>query len=175
MYRFRKFGCRLASDDRTTPQRGFRERLYLFFHNSLWLGAPVVAIVVFLLFFLLCRIDLPTSEALSRGGFAAVLMVFCWSLGIWASTQSDEKPAEESGEKDWVDRLMQKGIVGLWLARVAVLLLLVVLIVAVFYSQLAALVTGSEPVSKSIIGILLKVLAIVAVVLPIWLSQRFRG
>lgn len=174
MYRFRKSGWRLASDDRATPQRGFRERLYLFFHNSLWLGAPVVAIVAFLLFFLLCKIDLPTFEALSRGGFAAVLMVFCWSLGIWASTQSDEKPAEEP-EEDWIDRLKQKGIVGLWLARVAVLLLLVVLIVAVFYSQLEALVTGLEPVSKSIIGILLKVLAIVAVVLPIWLSQRLRG
>lgn len=171
MYRFRKCGWRLASDDRATPQRGFRERLYLFSHTRLWLGVPVVAIVSFLLFFLLGLIDLPTSEALSRGGLAAVLMVLCWGLGIWASTKSDENPAGNE-EEDWVDRLKQKGAVGVWTARIVVGLLLAVLVAAVFYSQLEALFTGSESVLRCVIGILLKVLAVVMVVLPVWLSQR---
>ena len=171
MYRFRKSGGRWPSENPSTPQRSFRERWYLFSHNRLWLGAPIVAIVAFLLFFLLSRVDLPTSEALARGGFAVVLMVFFWGLGIWASTKSDEKPAEDE-EEDWVDRLKQKGAVGVWTARVVVGLLLVVLVAAVFYSELEALFTGSESVLKCVIGILLKILAVVVVVLPIWLSQR---
>lgn len=171
MYRFRKSGGRLASENTATEQRSLRERLYLFFHNSLWLGAPIVAIVAFLLFFLLFRIDLPTSEALSRGGFAAVLMVFCWGLGIWASTKSDNNPAENE-ETDWIDRLKQRGAAGVWTARIVVGLLLMVLVAAVFYSQLDALFTGSESVLKCVIGILLKILAVVVVMLPVWLSQR---
>ena len=170
MYGFRKSGGRHASENTATEQRSLRERFYLFRHSRLWLGAPGVAIVSFLLFFLLRTADLPVAGALSRGALAAVLMVFCWSLGIWATTKSDEKPAE--AEEEWVDRLMQKGPVGVWVARIAVGLLLVLLVAAVFYSQLEALVTGSEPVLRCVTGILLKVLAIVAVVLPGLLSRR---
>lgn len=170
MYRFRESGGRHASENTATEQRSLRERFYLFRHSRLWLGAPVAAIIGFLLFFLLRTADLPVAGALSRGALAAVLMVFCWSLGIWATTKSDEKPAE--AEEEWVDRLMQKGPVGVWAARIAVGLLLVLLVAAVFYSQLEALVTGSEPVLRCVTGILLKVLAIVAVVLPGLLSRR---
>ena len=171
MYGFRKSGGRHASENTATEQRSLRERFYLFRHSRLWLGAPGVAIVSFLLFFLLRTADLPVAGALSRGALAAVLMVFCWSLGIWATTKSDEKPAEAEAE-EWVDRLMQKGPVGVWAARIAVGLLLVLLVAAVFYSQLEALVTGSEPVLRCVTGILLKVLAVVAVALPVWLSER---
>lgn len=171
MYRFRESGGRHASENTATEQRSLRERFYLFRHSRLWLGAPGVAIVSFLLFFLLRTADLPVAGALSRGALAAVLMVFCWSLGIWATTKSDEKPAEAE-EEEWVDRLMQKGPVGVWVARIAVGLLLVLLVAAVFYSQLEALVTGSEPVLRCVTGILLRVLAIVAVVLPGLLSRR---
>lgn len=173
MYRFRKSGGRWSSENTVTEQRSLRERWYLFSHNRLWLGAPVAAIIGFLFIFLLRTIDLPTSEALSRGGIAAVLMVFCWGLGIWASTKSDENPAEDE-EVDWVDRLMQKGPVGVWTARMAVGLLLVVLVAVVFYNQLEALFTGSESVLMCVTGILLKVLAVVTILLPVWLSQRRR-
>ena len=171
MYRFRNPDRRPVPEKTSSPPRSFRERFYLFRHSRLWLGLPVVAIVSFLLFFLLRTADLPVAGALSRGALAAVLMVFCWSLGIWATTKSDEKPAEAE-EEEWVDRLMQKGLVGVWAARIAVGLLLVLLVAAVFYSQLEALVTGSEPVLRCVTGILLKVLAIVAVVLPGLLSRR---
>ena len=131
MYGFRKSGGRHASENTATEQRSLRERFYLFRHSRLWLGAPGVAIVSFLLFFLLRTADLPVAGALSRGALAAVLIVFCWSLGIWATTKSDEKPAEAE-EEEWVDRLMQKGPVGVWAARIAVGLLLVLLVAAVF-------------------------------------------
>lgn len=172
MYRFRKSGGRLASENTATEQRSLRERLYLFFHSRLWFLLPVVAIVSFLLFFLLCLPSLPVSEAVFRGVLAVVLMTFCWIVGTWVSTSPEVRPDEEESEEDWVDRLKQKGPVGVWTARIAVGLLLMVSVAAVLYSQLEALFTGSESVLKCVIGILLKVLAVVTALLPVWLSRR---
>lgn len=100
-----------------------------------------------------------------------MLMVFCWGLGIWASTKPEEKPVDEP-EEDWVDRLKRRGTAGLWTARILVALICVVMLVGSFYLQLEGLVTGSEPVLKCMIGILLKALAIVMVLLPVMLSRR---
>lgn len=172
MYRFRKSGGRWPSENSSTPQRSFRERWYLFSHNRLWFLLPVVAIVSFLLFFLLCKTYLPFSEAVFRGVLAVVLMTFCWIVGTWVSTSPEVRPDEEESEEDWVDRLMQKGPVGVWAARIAVGLLFMVSVAAVLYPQLEALFTGSEPVLKCVIGILLKVLAVVAALLPVWLSRH---
>ena len=171
MDKFRIFGWRTASENTAAHRQRGRVRLSLFFHNRLWLGLPFVAIVSFLLFFLLCSVDLSVAEALRRGGIAAVLMVFCWGLGIWASTKPEEKPVDEP-EEDWVDRLKRRGTAGLWTARILVALICVVMLVGSFYLQLEGLVTGSEPVLKCMIGILLKALAIVMVLLPVMLSRR---
>lgn len=171
MYRFRESGGQQASENTATGQRSLRERFYLFRRSCLWLGAPVAAIIGFLSIFLLRTADLPIAGALSRGALAAVLMVFCWSLGIWATTQSDEKPTEAE-EEEWVDRLMQRGTVGRWTACILVVLICIAALAFIFYPQLEGLFTGSEPVLRCVTGILLKVLAVVAVVLPVWLSRR---
>lgn len=151
-----------------------RVRFARFVHSRLWLGQPLVAVVSFVLFFLLATIENPVAEALFRGGLAAVLMVLCWGIGIWASTDLDrEDLAKETRQPaDWIDRLKQSGVWGRIAARVVVILLLAVVVGLWCYPQIEGFVTGSDSPVKGLIGILLKMLAFVAVVLPVRLVQR---
>ena len=162
-----------AERGRQRRQR-LRVRLVRFVHTRLWLGVPVVAIVSFVLFFLLATIGNPVPEALFRGGVAAVLMVLCWGLGIWASTDLDREDVTEQAQEsaDWIDRLKQSGVWGRIAARVVAILLLAAVIGLLCYPQIEDLVTGSDSPVKSLTGILLKLLAVVAVVLPVHLAQR---
>lgn len=160
-------------------ERGYQRRQRLrvrfarFLHTRLWLGLPVVAIVAFVLFFLLATIENPVPEALSRGGLAAVLMALCWGIGIWGSTDLDREMTEEADEDaDWIDRLKQSGVVGRVAARAVAILLLVLLVGLLFYSEIEGLVTGSDSPVKGLVGILLKLLAAVVVLLPFHLAQR---
>lgn len=160
-------------------ERGYQRRQRLrvrfarFLHTRLWLGLPLVAIVAFVLFFLLATIENPVSEALSRGGLAAVLMALCWGIGIWGSTDLDREMTEEADEDaDWIDRLKQSGVVGRVAARAVAILLLVLLVGLLCYPQIEGLVTGSDSPVEGLVGILLKLLAAVVVLLPFHLAQR---
>ena len=161
-------------------ERGHRRRQRLrvrfarFVHSRLWLGVPLVAIVAFVLFFLLATIENPVAEALFRGGLAAVLMALCWGIGIWGSTDLDrENLAEETdGTADWIERLKQSGVGGRVAARAVAILLLVLLVGLLCYPQIEGLVTGSSSPVKGMIGILLKLLGVAAVLLPVRLALR---
>lgn len=160
-------------------ERGYQQRQRLrvrfarFVHSRLWLGLPLVAIVAFVLFFLLATLENPVSEALSRGGLAAVLMALCWGIGIWGSTDLDREMTEEADEAaGWVERLKQSGVVGRMAARGVAILLLVLLVGLLCYPQIEGLVTGSDSPVEGLVGILLKLLAAVVVLLPIHLAQR---
>ena len=132
-----------------------------------------MAIVAFVLFFLLATIENPVAEALFRGGLAAVLMALCWGIGIWGSTDLDREMTEEADEAaGWVERLKQSGVVGRMAARGVAILLLVLLVGLLCYPQIEGLVTGSDSPVEGLVGILLKLLAAVAVLLPIHLAQR---
>ena len=75
-----------AADRVRQRRQTLRVHFARFVHSRLWLGLPVVAVVSFVLFFLLATIEHPVPKALFPGGVAAVVMAFCWGLGIWAST-----------------------------------------------------------------------------------------
>lgn len=58
----------------------------MFLHSRMWLGLPVAAVVAFVVIFLLRRFGegLPTAEALWKGAVCALVIAFCWALGVWA-------------------------------------------------------------------------------------------
>lgn len=163
-------------------QRG-GERLRMMFRarGRLWLGMPAAAIVAFLLSFPLRMIDSPATEALTRGGMAAGVVALCWAIGIWASTggphsgeQAGRAGSEETDDADdllsrWIDCLRQRSALA---GRLLGLVLVFAALAAACAPQLELLFSGAGQTVRALSGILLKVLAVGAVLLPVWLAAR---
>lgn len=154
--------------------RRLRERLRLFVRSRLWLWVVPVAVLSFVVFFLLRLIDLRAVQALARSGIAAGVAAACWAIGIWASTTSDEealKQAEEDAVSRWITRTGRRSRAG----HVAMKLLGVALALgalALFVSpQIEQLVTEQGQVVRALTGILLKVQAIVLIFVPVYLTR----
>lgn len=154
--------------------RRLRERMRLFVRSRLWLWVVPVAVLSFVVFFLLRLIDLRAMQALGWGGIAAGVAAACWAIGIWASTTSDEealKQAEEDAVSRWITRTGRRSRVG----RVAMKALGIVLALgalALFVSpQIEQLVSEPGQVVQALTGILLKVQAIVLVFVPLFLTR----
>lgn len=154
--------------------RRLRERMRLFVRSRLWLWVVPVAVLSFVIFFLLRLIDLRAMQALGWGGIAAGVAAACWAIGIWASTTSDEealKQAEEDAVSRWITRTGRRSRVG----RVAMKALGIVLALgalALFVSpQIEQLVSEPGQVVQALTGILLKVQAIVLVFVPLFLTR----
>jgi len=167
-------------------QRGgerLRVRLGMMFRarGRLWLGMPAAAIVAFLLSFPLRMIDSPATEALTRGGMAAGVVALCWAIGIWASTggphsgeQAGRAGSEETDDADdllsrWIDCLRQRSALA---GRLLGLVLVFAALAAACAPQLELLFSGAGQTVRALSGILLKVLAVGAVLLPVWLAAR---
>lgn len=167
-------------------QRGgerLRVRLGMMFRarGRLWLGMPAAAVVAFLLCFPLRMIDSPATGALTRGGMAAGVVALCWAIGIWASTggphsgeQAGRAGSEEPDDADdllsrWIDRLRQRSALA---GRLLGLVLVFAALAAVCAPQLELLFSGAGQTVRALSGILLKVLAVGAVLLPVWLAAR---
>lgn len=163
-------------------QRG-GERLRMMFRARgwLWLGMPAAAVVAFLLCFPLRMIDSPATEALTRGGMAAGVVALCWAIGIWASTggphsgeQAGRAGSEETDDADdllsrWIDCLRQRSALA---GRLLGLVLVLAALAAACAPQLELLFSGAGQTVRALSGILLKVLAVGAVLLPVWLAAR---
>lgn len=154
--------------------RRLRERMRLFVRSRLWLWVVPVAVLSFVVFFLLRLIDLRAMQALGWGGIAAGVAAACWAIGIWASTTSDEealKQAEEDAVSRWITRTGRRSRVG----RVAMKALGIVLALgalALFVSpQIEQLVSEPGQVVQALTGILLKLQAIVLVLVPLFLTR----
>lgn len=166
-----------AAEERERDRRQVRRlrgRMRLFVRSRLWLWVVPVAVLSFVVFFLLRLIDLRAMQALGWGGIAAGVAAACWAIGIWASTTSDEevmKQAEEDAVSRWITRTGRRSRVG----RVAMKALGIVLALgalALFVSpQIEQLVSEPGQVVRALTGILLKVQAIVLVLVPLFLTR----
>lgn len=154
--------------------RRLRERMRLFVWSRLWLWVVPVAVLSFVIFFLLRLIDLRAMQALGWGGIAAGVAAACWAIGIWASTTSDEealKQAEEDAVSRWITRTGRRSRVGR-VAMKALGILLALGALALFVSpQIEQLVSEPGQVVQALTGILLKVQAIVLVFVPLFLTR----
>lgn len=166
-----------AAEERARDRRQvrrLRERMWLFVRSRLWLWVVPVAVLSFVIFFLLRLIDLRAMQALARGGIAAGVAAACWAIGIWASTTSDEealKEAEEDAVSRWITRTQRRSRI----AHVAMKTLVIALALgalALFVSpQIELLVTEQGQAVRALTGILLKVQAIVLVFVPVYLTR----
>lgn len=166
-----------AAEERERDRRQVRRlrgRMWLFVRSRLWLWVVPVAVLSFVVFFLLRLIDLRAMQALGWGGIAAGVAAACWAIGIWASTTSDEealKQAEEDAVSRWITRTGRRSRVGR-VAMKALGILLALGALALFVSpQIEQLVSEPGQVVQALTGILLKLQAIVLVLVPLFLTR----
>ena len=145
------------------------ERWNRFLHSRQWLGLPAAAVTAFVVLFPLCRFaeGVPTPGAFRRGVLYALLVAFSWVLGVWASTGDDPEEESETQGREAPDAGKSRPA---WLGW-ALLLALFALICS---SQIADMVCGTASLARGFGGILLKALAVAAVVIPIWSEQKRR-
>ena len=154
--------------------RRLRERMRLFVRSRLWLGVVPVAVLSFVIFFLLRLIDLRAMQALGWGGIAAGVAAACWAIGIWASTTSDEevmKQAEEDAVSRWITRTGRRSRVGRVAMKALGILLALGALALLVSPQIEQLVSEPGQVVRALTGILLKVQAIVLVLVPLFLTR----
>lgn len=154
--------------------RRLRERMRLFVRSRLWLWVVPVAVLSFIIFFLLRLIDLRAMQALGWGGIAAGVAAACWAIGIWASTTSDEevmKQAEEDAVSRWITRTGRRSRVGRVAMKVLGILLALGALALLVSPQIEQLVSEPGQVVRALTGILLKVQAIVLVFVPLFLTR----
>lgn len=139
-------------------------RLNRFLHSRQWLGLPAALVATFVVLFLLRRFadDIPTAEALRKGAVYALAVAFCWALGVWASTGDGRESGSEEPEAGkslpvWVG----------WTFLVAAFALLC-------SSQIADMVRGESTLAHGFGDILLKAMAVAAVIIPVWMEERRR-
>ena len=154
--------------------RRLRERMRLFVRSRLWLWVVPVAVLSFVVFFLLRLIDLRAMQALGWGGIAAGVAAACWAIGIWASTTSDEealKQAEEDAVSRWITRTGRRSRVGRVAMKVLGILLALGALALFVSPQIEQLVSEPGQVVQALTGILLKLQAIVLVFVPLFLTR----
>ena len=130
-------------------------RWRMFLHSRMWLGLPVAAVAAFVVIFLLRRFGegLPTAEAFWKGAVYALVIAFCWALGVWAAVGN-------------------VGSRAAWRGRVLCFVLLLGAFALVCSSQISEMLGGECSLARGFGGILLKAMAVAAVVVPVWLDSR---
>lgn len=166
-----------AAEERERDRRQVRRlrgRMRLFVRSRLWLWVVPVAVLSFVVFFLLRLIDLRAMQALGWGGIAAGVAAACWAIGIWASTTSDEevmKQAEEDAVSRWITRTGRRSRVGHVAMKALGILLALGALALLVSPQIEQLVSEPGQVVRALTGILLKVQAIVLVFVPLFLTR----
>lgn len=166
-----------AAEERERDRRQVRRlrgRMWLFVRSRLWLWVVPVAVLSFVVFFLLCLIDLRAMQALGWGGIAAGVAAACWAIGIWASTTSDEevmKQAEEDAVSRWITRTGRRSRVGRVAMKALGILLALGALALLVSPQIEQLVSEPGQVVQALTGILLKLQAIVLVLVPLFLTR----
>lgn len=146
-------------------------RWRMFLHSRMWLGLPVAAVVAFVVIFLLRRFGegFPTAEALWKGAVCALVIAFCWALGVWAAVGPE--PSDDDGGQDG-EAVGNVGSCAAWRGRVLCFVLLLGAFALVCSSQISDMLGGECSLARGFGGMLLKAMAVAAVVVPVWLDSR---
>lgn len=140
------------------------ERWRRLLHSRLWLGLPILAVLSFVVQFLLLRLgdDASVGRAMAKAAWFTLLAACGWGVGIWTSTGREE-PEDDRKEYSPGMRFLRR-IIG-----VAVLLGVMALICA---GEIEEMVCGEVSMAYGFSGILLKTTVVAAVVIPVWLERR---
>ena len=120
-----------------------------------------------------CRLrfgeGLPTAEALWKGAVGALVIAFCWALGVWAAVGPE--PSDDDGGQDG-EAVGNVGSCAAWRGRVLCFVLLLGAFALVCSSQISDMLGGECSLARGFGGMLLKAMAVAAVVVPVWLDSR---
>ena len=104
-----------------------------------------------------------------KGAVYALVIAFCWALGVWAAVGPE--PSDDDGRQDG-EAVGNVGSRAAWRGRVLCFVLLLGAFALVCSSQISEMLGGECSLARGFGGILLKAMAVAAVVVPVWLDSR---
>lgn len=145
--------------------------LRLFARSPLWWGAPLTAAVAFAATFLIRMLGdgLPVAEGAVKGAIFGAVGAFCWAVGIWAATDPAPDEEEEPDEEE-----PARSPLAAWGRRALAVAIVVGGFALLCAPQIEEMWTGETSLARGFTGIVLKAIAIAAVVLPLYLVRRSR-
>ena len=96
------------------------------------------------------------------------MIAFCWALGVWAAVGPE--PSDDDGWQDG-EAVGDVGARAAWRGRVLCFVLLLGAFALVCSSQISEMLGGECSLARGFGGILLKAMAVAAVVVPVWLDS----
>ncbi len=149
-----------------------RQHFRDFIHSRLWLGVPVVVVLMFAAIIVkeaILGIE-DMGDTMLDGILCGALIAFCWTIGIWCATGPEPEPDVEEEEMDakgemWLDSLPRPLGVSL---RVLFILLAVA---AIFCFEIIEIASGEMSWLEALTILILKILIISCVIIPVWLSE----
>lgn len=151
---------------------GTRGRWYAFIHSRSWWWLAPVAVATFVVLFLLRRFgdDLSTGVAFGKATVYAIVMACCWVIGIWAASGARSEPV--TGAEQEPQEHPSLGFLPGWVRSIALALIVLIVLGAICSSPIVGMVEGEVSLGQGFGGILLKIMAVAAVLLPSWLENR---
>ena len=96
------------------------------------------------------------------------MIAFCWALGVWAAVGPE--PSDDDGGQDGV-AVGDVGARAAWRGRVLCFVLLLGAFALVCSSQISEMLGGECSLARGFGGLLLKAMAVAAVVVPVCLDS----
>lgn len=138
------------------------ERIRAFVRSRLWLALPTVAGVGFGCLWLYRRYveGLPAGDAVLKGAFYALTLALCWAIGIWGATAPEVESDREEAPRG--------------ASRRALMFCVLLLVALVCLRPVLAWAAGELSPVQGGFSLLLRLLAVGAVLLPMWLHERLK-
>lgn len=141
-------------------------RWRMFLRSRMWLSLPVAVVISFIVFFLLRRFSegIPTAEVLWRGAVYALVIAFCWALGVWASIDRSLSHGQQRETETRSGRTSRP----VWVRYIMAFGLLSIAFLLTYGTQIADIISGAETFAHGFTELLLKAMVVMAVVIPVW-------
>lgn len=158
------------------------ERWRIFVRNTHWKAASAAVVTAFVLFVLLRWLGdgMSVGRALTRGALYAAAVAGCWAAGVWVCGNGS-KPLKRFARKVCDAASEQRTGVSCSAADDAPvsfsgqfwILLMAAWLLALFcWPQISGMLDGLKTPLHGFGSILLKLFAVAAFVIPMWLEQR---
>lgn len=154
-----------------------KEHVRLFLRSPLWIGVPFVAATTFAieLLIVLTISGRPFVELWQGALLCSLLGAFAWIIGIWAASGEAEDDKEEVEPlRQSISKMSVMKIENPYLRTALVCFGSLCLFALICMSQIEDIVEGVKSVAFPIAGIVLKAIAIVAVIAPVYLHEKLK-
>ncbi len=152
-----------------------KEHVQRFLRSPLWIGVPFTAALTFVIELLIVLIisGRPFAELWQGSLLSALLGAFAWIIGILSATCRAEDEGDEPLSRS-IGKMRVMKIENPYLRKTLVCIGCLSLFALICMSQIEDIVEGVKSVAFPIAVIVLKAIAIAAVIVPVYIHEKLK-